>query len=84
MCNVQQHEHYIELGNILVDSQARMSIVHLDNSYNDYNFSIFPKNLPRDQNTNELILGSRLGPKWQADLLEKKNNELEKKEERKN
>ena len=32
------------------------------------NFSIFPKTLPRDL----IILGSSLGPKSQADLLEKK------------
>ena len=37
--------------------------------------------MPRDQNTKKkdelIILGSQLGPKSQADLLEKKINELE-------
>ena len=47
------------------------------------NFSIFPKTLPRDQNSREekdelIILDSPLGPKSHADLLEKKTNELEK------
>ena len=44
-------------------------------------FSIFPKCLPRDQNTEEggfIILVSPLGPKSQADFLEKKFNALEK------
>ena len=44
------------------------------------NFNIFPKILPRDQNTKKdelIIFGSQLGPKSQADLLEKKIKELE-------
>ena len=44
------------------------------------NFSNFTKTLPRDQNTKDglIILGSPLDPNSQADLLEKKINELEK------
>ena len=78
----------------LIDSlESNINLWYLDdeNLSDDYSwhhwkttiakYSIFPKNLHRDQTpkTDKLIiLGSPLGPKSQADLLEKKINEMEK------